>query len=163
MKDEIRFRPYVLESELTNYMPVPRELTEMALPSTAVLIYGALLDRGTLSRKNHYADEEGRVYVIYPVERLAETFHISDTAVKRHLKELESKGLIWRCREKRYGPSHIYLSLPECSFRETQEGTSDSQSGAKVTRQRGRKVPSNNSNQQPKENNYYQHREDESL
>ena len=59
---------------------------------TAVLIYGALLDRATLSQKNGYVNEEGWVYVIYPVERLAEAFHLSDTAVKRHLKELERRG-----------------------------------------------------------------------
>ena len=73
-------KPYTLDTELTGYLPVPREMLDLGLPSTAVLIYGALLDRGTLSRKNAYADESGWVYVIYPVDRLAETFHISDTA-----------------------------------------------------------------------------------
>ena len=89
MEDQI-LRPYRLDTTLTGYMPIPRELIAMDLPSTAILIYGALLDRATLSQKNHYADAGGWVYAIYPVERIAETFHISDTAVKRHLRELEA-------------------------------------------------------------------------
>ena len=46
MADDRKLHPYTLDTELTGYMPVPRELIQMQLPSTAVLIYGALLDRG---------------------------------------------------------------------------------------------------------------------
>ena len=154
-----KLKPYTLDIALTGYFPVPRELVEMELPSTAILIYGALLDRATLSQKNHYADAGGWVYVIYPVERLAETFHISDTAVKRHLRELEAKGLIHRRREVKNGANHIYLNLPAGSCRET----SCTDQGAKVTPPTGRKVPPNNKRYQQNISNYYQHREDESL
>jgi len=91
--EDVKLKPYTLDVALTGYFPIPRELLEMELPSTAILIYGALLDRATLSQKNQYADASDWVYVIFPVERIAETFHISDTAVKRHLRELEAKGL----------------------------------------------------------------------
>lgn len=80
MADDRKLHPYTLETELTGYMPVPRELIQMQLPSTAVLIYSALLDRGTLSRKNHYTDEAGQIYVIFPIERLADLFHLNETA-----------------------------------------------------------------------------------
>lgn len=53
MADDRKLHPYTLDTELTGYMPVPRELIQMQLPSTAVL------DRGTLSRKNHYTYEAG--------------------------------------------------------------------------------------------------------
>jgi len=81
--ETIKLLPYTLDTELTGYMPIPRELLEMDLPSTAVLIYGALLDRGTLSRKNAYTDGDGWVYVFYPVERQTDyareqIFHIID-------------------------------------------------------------------------------------
>lgn len=158
MEDQI-LRPYRLETELTGYMPVPRELIAMGLPSTAVLIYGALLDRATLSQKNHYANDGGCVYVIYPVERLAETFSISDTAVKRHLRALEEKGLIRRRREVKNGASHIYVSLPTASCK----GTILPDESAEKTPSTGRKVPPNNRKEQQKISNYYQHREDESL
>jgi len=152
-------KPYTLDIALTGYFPVPRELLEMELPSTAILIYSALLDRATLSRKNHYADAGGWVYVIYPVERLAEAFHISDTSVKRHLRELEAKGLIRRCREVKNGASHIYLRLPSGSCK----GTICTEDPSKPTLSSGRKVPPNNRSYQQNTSNYYQHGEDESL
>lgn len=163
MDDKIKLCPYTTETELTGYMPLPRELTRMDLPSTALLIYAALLDRGTLSRKNQYSDEEGRVYVIFPVERLAEVFQISDTAVKRHLKELEDVGLIRRFRPKRHCPSQIYLLLPAGSIRGIGEGTNGPGSGAEKDPARARKVPPNNRREQPDRSNYYQHSEEESL
>lgn len=152
-------KPYCLDTDLTGYMPVPRQLLDMDLPSTAVLIYGALLDRATLSRKNLYADESGWVYVLYPIERLAETMHISDTAVKRHLRELEGRGLIRRSREAKRGASLIYLRLPPGSIR----GTNRTGGSPKTPPRTGRKVPPNNTTEQPKCSNYYQHGEDESL
>ncbi len=154
------FKPFKLNSVLTGYMPIPRELISMDLPSTAKLIYAVLLDRATLSQKNHYADESGWVYVIYPIENLAQTFKISDTAVKRHLKELEAKGLIIRRRANRNGPSYIYLNLPPGA---TKEGTNRPVPSAKPPPRTGRKVPPNNKREQKDFSNYYQHREDESL
>lgn len=96
--EEFSLHPFTLSTSLTGYMPVPRELLEMELPSTAILLYAVLLDRATLSQKNKYSDGTGTVYVIYPIDKLAETLSISDTAVKRNLKILEQKGLIWKAR-----------------------------------------------------------------
>ena len=101
--------------------------------------------------------------MIYPVEHLAETFHISDTAVKRHLRELESKGLIRRSREKRHCPSHIFLNLPPESIKGTGEGTNCPEERAKTHLTRGQKVPPNNRKEQQNHSNYYQHGEEESL
>jgi len=157
--ETIKLLPYTLDTELTGYMPIPRELLEMDLPSTAVLIYGALLDRGTLSRKNAYTDGDGWVYVFYPVERLAETFHLSDTAVKRHLRELEARGLIRKHREAKNRACHIYLNLPSGS----RKGTNCTEEGTEKCPSSGTKVPPNNRKQQPGTSNYYQHGEDESL
>ena len=152
-------RPFDLETELTGYMPIPRELLEMDLPSTAVLLYGILLDRCTLSRKNRYADELGRVYAIYPLEHLAAALHVSDTSVKRHLRELEEKGLIRRHRQVRNGPSHIFVNLPSGSLKETK----CTPAGPEMPPPTGRKVPGNNNRKQRNKSNYYQHGEDESL
>ncbi len=158
--EKTQLRPFNVDTRLTGYMPVPRELIGMGLPSTAILIYAALLDRATLSQKNGYADVAGWVYVIYPIEKLAQAFQISDTAVKRHLKELEAAGLIVRRRGNRNGPSHIYLNLPPGA---TKEETSCTTQRAKPPKRTGRKVPTNNKREQQDLSNYYQHREDESL
>lgn len=154
-----KLEPYSLNTVLTGYLPIPRELLEMDLPSTAVLLYGILLDRGTLSQKNHYTDETGWVYVIYPVERLAETLHVSDTAVKRHLRELENRGLICRRREVKNGASHIYVKLPAGSIKET----NCTDQSPELPHPRATKVPPNNRRKQQKISNYYQYGEDESL
>lgn len=158
MSDTI-LKPYDLETELTGYLPIPRELLDMELPSTAVLIYGALLDRSTLSRKNRYADAKGWVYAIYTLDHLSQTLHISGTAVKRHLKTLEDRGLIRRCRTKRNAPSQIYLNLPTGS----RKGTSCPGEGAKKDHGTGTKVPPNNRRKQHNFSDYYQHGEEESL
>ena len=163
MSETIKLRPFLTDTDLTGYMPVPREVMQMDLPSTAVLIYGTLLDRGTLSQKNQYTDESGHVYVIFPVDRLADSLHISDTAVKRHLRELEEQGLIRRTREKRHAPSHIYLNLPSGSIGGTGEGTICPEKGAKRTLTKVQKVPPNNRKEQHNYSNYYQHGEEESL
>jgi DNA-binding MarR family transcriptional regulator len=163
MPESVCLQPFLRDTQLTGYMPIPRALIRMDLPSTAVLIYAALLDRGTLSRKNHYTDEAGHIYVIFPVERLAELLHLSDTAVKRHLRELEDRGLIRRCREKRNSPSRIYLNLPEESIKGREEGTNCPEEGAKSTLPRVQKVPPNNRKEQQNNSNYYQYGEDESL
>lgn len=155
-------QPYKLETKLTDYLPIPREVIAMDLPSTAKLIYGALLDRATLSQKNHYADGSGRVYVIYPTEKLAERFQLSDTAVKRHLKELEQRGFISRQRERKNEPNHIYLRLPKESVGEKGERKCTDKR-EKMTPVGVRKVTPNNRREQQKNINYYQHGEDESL
>lgn len=156
--DEIKLQPYKLDTTLTGYMPVPRELLAMELPSTAILIYAALLDRATLSQKSNYA-ELGWVYVIYPIEKLAQALSISDTAVKRHLRELEDRGLIRRRRQKGNGPNRIYLNLPTGSVK----GTNRTGKSPEKNPSTGRKVPANNQNKQQNWNDFYQCGEDESL
>ena len=86
---QTEWKVFCVDTGLTGYLPVPRELLRLELPSTAILLYAVLLDRATLSQKNRYADEMGHVYVIYPIEKLAQALSVSETAVKRHLKTLE--------------------------------------------------------------------------
>lgn len=160
---EISLQPFTLNTSLTGYMPVPRELLEMELPNTAILLYTVLLDRATLSQKNKYSDGTGAVYVIYPMDKLAETLSISDTAVKRNLKVLEQKGLIWKIRETKNGPNHIFLNIPEGSKKTLATETFRPVVGTKMTTYTGQKVPTNNKKKRHEKENYYQHGEDESL
>ena len=160
---EFNLHPFTLSTSITGYMPVPRELLEMDLPSTAILIYAVLLDRATLSQKNRYSDGIGAVYVIYPIDKLAETLSISDTAVKRNLKVLEQKGLIWKIRETKNGPNHIFLNIPEGSKKTLSTETFCSVVSAKMLHHTGQNVPMNNKMKRHEKENYYQHGEDESL
>ena len=162
MKEPI-LHPFTLSTSLTGYMPIPRELLEMELPSTAILLYAVFLDRATLSQKNRYSDGSGIVYVIYPIDKLAETLSISDTAVKRNLKTLEQKGLIWKIRETKNGPNHIFLNIPEGSKKTLSTETFCSVVSAKMLHHTGQNVPMNNKKKRHEKENYYQHGEDESL
>lgn len=155
--------PFTLSTSLTGYMPIPRELLEIELPSTAILLYAVLLDRATLSQKNRYSDGSGAVYVIYPIDKLAETLSISDTAVKRNLKVLEEKGLIWKMRETKNGPNHIFLNIPEGSIKPLSLESFRPVTSSKATTHTGQKVPTNNKKKRHEKENYYQHGEDESL
>lgn len=157
--DDITLKPFSLDTFLTGYMPVPRELLNMNLPSTAILLYAVLLDRATLSRKNHYADSGGWVYAIYPIERLADTFQVSDKTIIRNLQELENRGLIKRRRENGIKVNHIYLRLPNGTIK-GQKCPADDPKMSPIT---GRKCPPNNITEQHNKNDYYQHGEDESL
>ena len=51
------------ETKLPPYLPYPRFLLKMELTQTAKLLYALLLDRSTLSQKNGWQDEQGRVSI----------------------------------------------------------------------------------------------------
>ena len=62
---------------LPRYLPFPKFLPHIKLSHTAKLLYALLLDRATLSRKNNWTDEQGRIYVIYPIPKLAQALGCS--------------------------------------------------------------------------------------
>ena len=78
---------------------------------TAKLVYSLLLDRATLSRKNGWIDEQGRIYIVFPIENLSAVTHKGITAVKEALHELDTVGLIERKRNFS-APNSIYVKLP---------------------------------------------------
>lgn len=161
--EQRELQPFLPKTKLTGYYPVPRELLQMELSSTAILLYAVLLDRMTLSQKNRYVDAEGRVYVIYPIEKLAKTLSVSDTAVKRHLKQLEGQGLIQRQRPVGNGPNWITLCLPSGSNGPWGEGHNEPPQGAKKTRPTAQKVLGNNRRKIPNWNEYYEREEGEGI
>ena len=160
---QTEWKVFCVDTGLTGYLPVPRELLRMELPSTAILLYSVLLDRATLSQKNRYADEMGRVYVIYPIEKLAQALSVSETAVKRHLKTLEDRGLIRRTRPKKNGPSQIYLNLPAGSIKAGGTVQNRPWQGAKTGGHTVQKRSGNNRRKPQDLSDYYQREEDESL
>ena len=160
---QTEWKVFCVDTGLTGYLPVPRELLRLELPSTAILLYAVLLDRATLSQKNRYADEMGHVYVIYPIEKLAQALSVSETAVKRHLKTLEDRGLIRRTRPKKNGPSQIYLNLPTGSIKAGGTGQNRPWQGAKTGGHTVQKRSGNNRKKLQNLSDYYQREEDESL
>ena len=97
---------------LPQYLPYARFLLNTDLSHTAKLLYTLLLDRATLSQKNNWVDEQGRIYVIYPLSNLAKDLGCCVSSVTRSFAELEKAEL---AEQVRYGfstPSHILLKVP---------------------------------------------------
>lgn len=156
-------KPLRRETALTGYMPLPRGVLQFKLSSTAILLYAVLLDRGTLSQKHGYSDETGQVYVVYPIEYLAETLGRSTSSVKNCLRELTRAGLIQVCQPVKNRPNHIFLNIPEGSFLPPEMLENNPLRGRKTHSSGGQKLSPNNRIQQHDLSNFYQHGEEESL
>lgn len=162
--EENRLVPFGVETELTNYMPLPRSVLLMDLPMSAMLQYAALLDRGTLSRKNHFADAEGWIYVFFPLEEMARMLRLSRKAIQNNQRLLEDAGLIRRVHTSRDRGVRIHLRIPQESDKFPEEGNGWAGDREKEFPPMAQKVPPNNISKQHKlNNNYYQHNEEESL
>ena len=75
------------ESEQFAFYRIPRQLVTGSyfknLSTDAKLLYGLLLDRMSLSMKNGWYDEQGRVYIYYPLDEIQEALCCSHGDVKR--------------------------------------------------------------------------------
>ena len=74
------------------------------------LLYGMLLDRMNLSAKNGWQDQQGRVYIIYPIEEIMADMGCADNKATKLLDDLEKRyGLIERKRQGLGKPNLIYV------------------------------------------------------
>ena len=69
------------DTPLPLFLPYPRFLLKMEISQTAKLLYALLLDRSTLSQKNKWQDDEGRIYIIYPIAEIAEILDKGSTCL----------------------------------------------------------------------------------
>nr|DAK17621.1 MAG TPA: replication initiator protein [Caudoviricetes sp.] len=108
---------YGEESEQFSFVRVPRVLfTDKEhfgnLSNEAKLLYGLLLERMSLSRKNNWIDKHNRVYIIFPVEEIEESLDVGHEKALNLLKELDDQSGIGLVRKKRRGlglPSILYV------------------------------------------------------
>lgn len=109
------FIPYKINEILENkYYQIPQELFanekyKDKLNSDSKILYAFLLDRLTLSQKNHWVDNENRVYLIFTREEVQEKLNLSDKTVTKAFKQLSDVKLV---NEKRQGlgkPNIIYV------------------------------------------------------
>ena len=102
-----------VDTTLPPYFPYPQFLMDMRLSHTAALAYVLLLDRAHLSQLNGWTDEVGRVYLVFPVEKIASALNRSLSSAKNALAELSAAGLIERKRRGQFLPNLIYVKLSE--------------------------------------------------
>ena len=101
------------DTRLPAYLPYPRFLLKMEISQTAKLLYSLLLDRSTLSQKNKWLDDEGRIYIIYPIAEIAEILDKGSTTIKGALNELDTAGLLERERGGFSAPNRLYVKVPQ--------------------------------------------------
>ena len=154
---------YNNETRIRDYYPIPRSVLQLELPATAVLLYGILLERATLSQKNGYFDLTGWIYVIYTQEELAELLSVSVRIISRYVGVLEDTGLLKRIRVRKMHTNQYYLYLPEDSFTGTGTGTKIPADRNISSHSAGTKVHPNKRKEQKDIINLYQYSEEESL
>lgn len=111
----MEFKPYKDNEYLENsYYKIPQELFVSSLykdklNSDSKILYAFLLDRLSLSQKNHWIDEERNIYLIFTREEVQEKLNLSDKTATKAFKQLNEVGLV---QEKRQGlgkPNLIYV------------------------------------------------------
>ena len=100
------------DTPLPLFLPYPRFLLKMEISQTAKLLYSLLLDRSTLSQKNKWQDDKGRIYIIYPIAEIAEILDKGSTTIKGALNELDMAGLLERERGGFSAPNRLYVKVP---------------------------------------------------
>lgn len=104
--------PFTKEDTLCHFMPVPRAVLRMGLPSTAILIYSLLLDRATLSQRNGWYSKAGWVYVSFSIPNLSLAVGKGESTVRKNLKILQDRELICRMQPIGNETSWIFLRVP---------------------------------------------------
>lgn len=102
------------ESEQYAFYRVPKVLFTndryWNLSTDAKMLYGLLLDRMALSQKNGWVDEEGRVFIIYTIDKIMEALGCGNKKAIQLLSELEKKAdLIMRKKQGLGKPNLIYV------------------------------------------------------
>ena len=91
-------------------MPFPKALARLSVSSTAKVMYCRMLDAMLTAGEE---DENGILFVHFPVTQLAAALSRCEMTVKRSLNELESAGLIMRVRRGASKPNRIYILIPK--------------------------------------------------
>lgn len=107
---------YGSQSESFSFFRIPRELIKgerfKKLSTDAKLLYGLLLDRMSLSAKNGWYDEMGRVYIYYTVDEIKEDMGCACGKACKLLAELDNEkgiGLIERVKQGQGKPDKIFV------------------------------------------------------
>ena len=104
---------YGAQADQFSFIRIPKVmLTEESfcgLSIPAKVLYGVLLDRMTLSRKNAWFDEDNRVFIIYQIGEIQEDLGFSKKKAMELLTELEKFGLLEKKRRGHGLPNILYV------------------------------------------------------
>lgn len=92
------------------YIKIPKEMFEnpeyKKLSANAKLLYGLLLDRQSLSKKNNLTDADGEIVVYFKRNEAGKLLNLSVRSIQKVYEELKNIGLL---REKSQGIGKAYL------------------------------------------------------
>lgn len=104
------------ESNQFSFYRIPRQLITgehfKRLSSDSKLLYGLLLDRMSLSARNGWYDEQGRVFIYYTLDEIQEDLNCGHGKAVKLLSELDTGkgiGLIKRVKQGQGRPAKIYV------------------------------------------------------
>lgn len=104
---------YGSSGEAFQFFKIPKALfydvTFRSLSTDSKVLYGIMLDRLGLSRKNNWIDRQNRVYIEYSNDEIMEKLGVSKNTVTKLIKELCDFGLIDRQRRGPYHGAAIYV------------------------------------------------------
>ena len=107
---------YREEADQFSFIRIPKQLftdPEFSdLSTDAKLVYGLLLDRMSLSRKNSWIDEDNRVYIVFSIEEIINTLNYGRNKAVKILQELDNESGVGLIEKKRLGlgkPNIIYV------------------------------------------------------
>lgn len=104
---------YSGEAEQFSFYRIPKALfTDMRFQSLSIegkILYGLMLDRMGLSKKNGWLDRAGRVYINFKLEDAIQLLCLSKNKVIKVYKELIEIGLIERVKQGQGRPARIYV------------------------------------------------------
>ena len=128
---------YGNEADQFSFYRIPRLLITgkqfKDLSIDAKLLYGLMLDRMGISKKNGWFDENGRVYIYYPMNEIEENLNCGHNKAIRLVAELDQEsgiGLIERRRQGQGKPSAIYVKRFICNMSDTHESFRNQQGHA---------------------------------
>lgn len=111
MENEFKF---INQKEIYQYKfyMIPKELfvneRYTSLSPAAILLYGILLDRLTLSIKNNWIDKNRNVYLIFTRKEIQKLLHISDKTCTKVFKELVDAKLLLEKSQGKAKPKLLY-------------------------------------------------------
>ncbi len=107
---------YGQESEQFVFYRIPKLLIKdeafRSLSNDAKLLYGLLLDRMSLSQKNHWFDDKNRTFIIYSIEEIMSDLNCSRGKAVKSMAELDTKngiGLVEKVRRGMGQPNILYV------------------------------------------------------
>ena len=124
---------YGQAGELFSFFRIPKALFQeqrfQNLSTDAKILYSILLDRMSLSAKNGWRDEQGRVYIIYTVQEVQKSLCCAEHKAVKLFRELEDIDLVERKRRGLGRPSLIYVKdfssgLPKAQVQNCQNSNS---------------------------------------